>query len=473
MQRPASHSVPVSIIQESRLSHRAWAESVHRESYFLDDHIAWRLTGELDAASLDRALACVWSRHDALAATYLRAPDGSWQQVLTWDHPPRANRVVFEPFDSASSDSETEAVPARLMDQLVDLVSTPIQLVRAPALDVTLIEVRQNEHVLVIHYPSLMMDHWGVERFCDDLARAYSSLARGEDPDLGACGQFSTYASVERASLEDGKWHESVQYWLDHHRGSSPLPSLSLSGLGDPHAELLEGGYLEGELSAAATAAIRSVTERMSASGITPFCVTLAALVSLLAEIEGERSIGVLVPAANREDWRYHESVGLFATILSLRFREVPAAGFDELCRTVRETLWESLAHQHVSYHAMLRRAEPERFGRPARRASFYFDYWIEQVGEQQSEFDGLESQPLSIPPRHRPEHENLSLVFHESSDGMIGYVFSYARRAMSDQHARLLVRDLERLFCRAAEQLSSATADLVRGAALTAAAST
>ena len=65
----------------------------------------------------------------------------------------------------------------------------------------------------------------------------------------------------------------------------------------------------------------------------------LACVLIVLHGMTGDDDLGVLVPAANRADWEYLDTVGLFATILAPRFRGIADLTFDELCAKVARTL--------------------------------------------------------------------------------------------------------------------------------------
>lgn len=452
--------LPATAVQQSRLSHHAWAASKGRASHLNNDHIAWRLRGEVDELALTEALRTVWARHDALQMRYVQEPDGRWL-LRAAPHAPPTIRTL----SGYAPDSSGE-VPPSLMEHLTDLVSHDLDLGAAPLVEGFLARVDDRDHVFVVRYPSPMMDHWAYDKFADELADTYSRLTGHPIPVPDDVGQFSTFASDEHEALVSGKWDDSVAFWQEQYRGGSPRPEVRLAGLGEPGAEQLDCGRLAGSLSDAAVTALREGVADQARDGITPYAYAAAGLVALLSQIEDSDEVGLLLSSANRTDWRYLDSIGLFATVLSLRFTQVRDRTYAELCVHVRDRIWEAMDHQQVSYHVLLREAEPENFGRPAPGPSVYLDLWTDPpAGTTTRPFGDLATEPLLLPPRHEPEHENVALVMHDAAVGSIRYYGSYSRRAISEPNVHRLVSSLDRLLALSRERPTATVGELAAAA--------
>ncbi|MFE9976673.1 condensation domain-containing protein [Streptomyces hirsutus] len=438
-------------VQECRLRLEEWAASRHIELAWNQEVTTWRIVGDFAPQMMAEAIKQTWQRHDALTATYHFGVFGeSPGQLLRPDAPPEIR------LSDVSSESDSAAA-ARALVQRHCLERRP--LTAAPQMSAQVVRTSETEHLVSIRHPSMMMDHWGFDVFVRDLAVFYTNLTVGAGPRLDDCGRYTDYTDAEYEALRDGSWSDSVDFWLDNYRGESPIPGLPLTGWrGNSGGDRLAGGRTAGAFSPETVQELREAWRHGAARGITPYCFMLAVVLVLLHRLTGERDLGVLVPAANRDQWEYHDTVGLFATILAPRFRDLPDLSFDALCELVRDTLNDALAHQRVSYHDMQRRLTPEHYGRPLPTTTCYFDYWIQD--ESLPAFGTAQAEPfrVKLPPN---EQEGLAFNLYDDRASAVSYSLSYSRRLFDEAGAQALTHDLEELAAAAARSPESAVASL------------
>jgi condensation domain-containing protein len=455
---PSAIRTPVTCVQESRLRYHAWARSEGKNLRFLDDSLSFRFAGEFDAGAMKRAIHAVCARHDSLTATYYYASsDEPPYQVLRPEHPPRLEFTDLATEVSGSTAERVEA--ARAVLSASSRQRPPFDA--APQMFGNIIRLGSDDHVVTLFHPSLMMDHWGYDVFVRDLAAYYTAFADGVTPALEPCMPFSAYARLEHESLRNGAWDDTIEFWQEHYRGESPLPTFALPGFGDDTARFLAGDELTGELSDSTVAALRSVWQELAADGITPYAFMLSAVLVLMHGLTKADDIGILVPSANRMDWEYQDTVGLFATISAPRFRAVGDRTFHELCSSVRRTLLSTLDHQQVSYHEMMRRLDPARHGRKSYEPALYFDYWLDVPDATEPVFGATRSEPFSFsePPA---EQEGIAIVFHDDGAESLTFSLAFALRILSRPNAERLARDLEVIAFNAAVKPAASVTELL-----------
>src|SRR6267378_3909199 len=131
------------------------------------------LDGEVQVDALERGLAAVIARRDALRARY-QDQDGEPYAVI--DSPgPRALRLV----EAGGADPEREAA------RLVELdAERPFDLATGPLWRALLVRISENRLLLGITLHHIVADGWSVGIFTRELLAAYVALTEGAEPGL-------------------------------------------------------------------------------------------------------------------------------------------------------------------------------------------------------------------------------------------------------------------------------------------------
>ena len=445
--------VPVTSVQESRLRYYEWGLSRGTRLGFLDDGLVERLRGPLDLTALQGAVNAVTDRHDALRASYHQEHTPGRHGQLVGDSGVPLQVIDLRAVSGAEQIGQAAAL-VRKQWHLRPALDAPDQLYGS------VVRLADDDHVLALFHPSLMMDHWGYEVFRSDLAAIYTECCGGPAAELPGCGRYADHAQFEREALDGGSWAESLAFWQDSYRGHSPLPELAMPALGDPRAPFLAGSVLPHEFHAETSASLSACWSGLARHGVTPYAFMLSALLVVMHELTSATDIGVLVPAANRENWEFHDTVGVFSTILAPRFRVSPEQPFRELAETCARTVMSSLQHQQVSYHEMLRRLDPERHGRPWHAPALYFDFWRESADSSQATLGEAKAEPFGWdePPA---EQEGFSITLRDRS-GLISGSLAFADRILTSENALALMTRLEQVAGHAATAPEATVAELL-----------
>jgi len=337
----------------SRLSfaqQRLWFVQ-HLEPASLAYHLtqAIRLRGPLDVEALDRALAGIAARHDALRMAF---PEQDGHGSVDVQPAPSSALEVVDLAGLPAADRE-----ARVEELTRETFETPFDLSRPPLWRVRLLTFAAGDHLLLLCAHHIVLDGWSLGLFMNELTALYAAYAAGRPSPLPAVPiRYGDYAAWQRARAEQGVWQRDLDYWT---RQLAGVPVLELpadrprpaapSSRGALRRFRLESGILDG---------VRDLARQEEA---TPFMVLMAAFQALLFRQTGQREFAVGTPIANRDRPELEASIGLFANMLALRadLRGLPT--FRELLRRTRRAASDAYEHQEPPFEQIVDRLQPER----------------------------------------------------------------------------------------------------------------
>ncbi|WP_037772805.1 non-ribosomal peptide synthetase, partial [Streptomyces sp. FXJ7.023] len=166
--------------------------------------VALRLSGALDRAALEHALADLTARHETLRTVLAEDAEGPHQVVLDEARPSLA--VV-------SSDA------TRLAADLSEAAGHAFDLASEPPLRATLFEVGGDEHVLLLLTHHVATDAWSRAPLARDLTAAYAARMRGAAPQWAPLPvQYADYSLWQRDVLgteddPDSEAGRQLDYW--------------------------------------------------------------------------------------------------------------------------------------------------------------------------------------------------------------------------------------------------------------------
>ena len=305
-----------------------------------------RLTGTLDIAALEQAVAAVVARHEALRTT-LQMRGGDILQVVASALTVPVERVALP-----------EATEDELRTRLGELCSGTFDLREGPLLRVFLVELAPADHVLLILSHHCVSDAWSSGVLFRDLAASYTALTRGRPPLLPALPiQYADFAVWQRDWLAGPELERQAAYWREHLKNAPVLLDLPVDRP-RPRLQSYRGHRLGHGLPAELTAQLKSlaVTE-----GVTLFMLLFAAFNVLLARWSGQGDLVIGTPIAGRRRTELEGLVGFFANTLALRTRVDEAVNFRELLLQVRATALAAFTHQDLPFEKLVEVLQPPR----------------------------------------------------------------------------------------------------------------
>ncbi|SOD02868.1 amino acid adenylation domain-containing protein, partial [bacterium JGI 053] len=326
-----------------------------------------RLRGTLDAGALERSLAALVARHEALRTVFRAEDGGEPAQVVLEGAGFRLS--IADLAHLPAGDAEAEALRRVEAD-----VRRPFDLADGPLFRACLVRAAADDHLLAVTLHHAVGDAWSLRLLFGELSALYGAFARGEgDPLPPPALRYADYAAGQRAWLTGERLEGQVAWWRAALAGAPPTLALP-TDRPRPGVQRYRGAIHRFELDGAAARGVRALARR---GGATPFMALLAAFQALLSRWSGQDDVVVGVPVAGRAQGGSEGIVGLFVNTLPVRGDLSGDPSFRTLLGRVRESVLGGLAHQDVPFEKLVEELRPERtLGRqPLFQAVFAYNH--------------------------------------------------------------------------------------------------
>jgi amino acid adenylation domain-containing protein len=309
-----------------------------------------RLRGRLDAALLERTLAEVVRRHEALRTVFREEGGEPVQAVLA------AAPVGIPVLDLAGLPPEAREGELRL--RAAEAAARPFDLERGPLLRATLLRLGAREHALVFVVHHVVSDGWSMGVLVNEVSALYDAFSRGRPSPLPELPmQYREYAVRQREQLGGAGLEAQLAWWRERLAGAPPILHLPT----DRPRGAAPGGR-EGTVGFTVPAVtVRGLRALGRSGGATLFPVLLAGWQVLLARWSGQHDVVVGTPVAGRTRTELEGLIGFFVNTLVLRTE----LGGDPSLREVVARAWEATlgaqAHQDLPFDRLVEELQPER----------------------------------------------------------------------------------------------------------------
>ncbi|MGC0420088.1 amino acid adenylation domain-containing protein [Embleya sp. AB8] len=315
--------------------------------------LALRLSGELDPAALEQALADVAVRQESLRTVFPLSEDGlPCQQVLD---EARIRRHLALAVTSVGA--------AELEDRLASAARRGIDLVTEPPVRAELFALAPDEHVLSLVVHHIAGDGWSMGPLARDLTAAYTARCSGEAPIWTPLPvQYADYTLWQRDLLGDPADPESLAarqlaYWREALAGLPEQLALP-TDRPRPAEATHHGATTDITLGADLHTALRDLAR---ARGVSLHMVLQAGLAALLTRLGAGHDIPIGTPIAGRTDEALDDLVGFFVNTLVLRTDTSGDPSFAELLTRVRDINLAAYAHQDLPFERLVEELGPAR----------------------------------------------------------------------------------------------------------------
>jgi glutamate-1-semialdehyde aminotransferase/thioesterase domain-containing protein/acyl carrier protein len=279
------------------------------------------LDGDLNVAAMQRAIAEVVKRHEALRSTFNE--DGTKVVV----RPPMPIELRSHDLSSlSSSDAAAELTEILERDgrQVFDLAEGPLA-------SFLLIRMATNKHLLVFTAHMIICDGWGFKVALEEISTLYSAFVEGRQPSLELPSQMREYASWQVRERGSVGSKESEEFWLSQFRTLPPPFDLPNAG---PRTRVrsYEAARANLRIKPDLYADIKRAARQM---GNTPFALVLTGFATWLYRLSGMSDFAIGVPFAGQGELGLNTLVGQCVHTLPFRVQVERGASFvDQLART-------------------------------------------------------------------------------------------------------------------------------------------
>jgi amino acid adenylation domain-containing protein len=312
---------------------------------------AVRLAGALDAGALERALAEIVRRHEALRTVFAEA-GGAPVQVIG-DAPARLAVEDLSHLPAAERDAAVRGRAAEEGDRAFDLAAGPLYRF-------TLLRLAADDHALLLALHHAVADGWSIGVLFRELSALYAAFARGEAsplPELPV--QYADFAAWQRARMEGEALRRDLEYWTERLSGAPALLSLP-TDRPRPAVRTGRGARIRALLAAGVWDAVQALARR---EGATPYMVLLAAFQAFLSRYAGQDQVVAGSPVAGRARPEVQALAGLFVNTLAMPADLSDDPPFSALLARTREAVLGAFAHQELPFEKLVEALQPERTG--------------------------------------------------------------------------------------------------------------
>ncbi|MFD6935390.1 condensation domain-containing protein [Streptomyces goshikiensis] len=307
--------------------------------------VALRLSGGVDAAALERALAQVVARHEMLRTRY-RVVGGE-----TVPFPGEAP-VTLTLLDARGDGEE------QLAERLHGLAHRPFDLEHDGVLRAHLLTIAEREHVFLLTIHHIAADLWSLVTLSAELGRCYAAQAVGVPLELPApAGRYADHVRRERRMAAGPEGEEQRAYWKAALAGPLPLLDVPVDAP-YPAAHAYRGARIPFHVDPARSARLREFAREC---GTTLHTVLLSAFHIALHHASGQDDIVVGTAAANRGARDMEEVIGYFTNVLAVRASLAQGVTGREVTSRLQGTVLSALDHQALPLPLVLEAVQPPR----------------------------------------------------------------------------------------------------------------
>ncbi len=312
--------------------------------------VAFRMTGELPVARLERVLNEIVQRHEVLRATF-SVENEQPAQIISPQIKLKLPAIDLSRLPHAQQADE--------MKQLATAEALrPFDLQRGPLFRAQLYRLRAAEHVLVITGHHIVFDGWSWGVFMQEFATLYAAFTEEKPSPLAELPiQYADFAAWQRETLAGAALERELSYWKEHLVGAAShleLPRDHAHGA-EPR---LRGAFHSFKLPPDLTRALRKLCRE---EGVTLYMLLLAAFKTLLYRYSDQTDLVVGSPFANRTHAELEGLIGCFMNPLPLRANFSGDPSFREALRRVREVALNAVTHQTAPFDLLVQAVQPAR----------------------------------------------------------------------------------------------------------------
>jgi amino acid adenylation domain-containing protein/FkbM family methyltransferase len=396
---------------------------------------AIRIRGALDDVVLERVFGEIIRRHEVLRTRFEMRSSGP---MLMIDPAAEVQVRKIDLRELAFDEREK---------QVRELIAVEAQyqfdLRKGPLLRVSLLELEDEVHVLLVTMHHVVSDGWSLGLLVREMLLLHEAFSAGEKsplPELPV--QYADYAVWQRNRLNGEALEELLKYWREKLKD---LEALAFPTDWPRHAETRgAGASVSIETDPALTTALKKLAH---AEEVTLFTVLSAAFKVLLHRHSGQDDVVVGLPVANRNHSQTEQLIGLFVNTVVLRTDLSGRPTFREALRRERESILGAMAHQDLPFERLVQELQPERD--PTRNPIFQVFLNMPQQEGETAIPSRLHYEVLPTPPL--PSKFDFTVYMTEQNNALnfeLVYASKLFRRErmaeLLDQYQRLLRQVVE-----------------------------
>lgn len=339
------------IFPTSYAQQRLWfLDQFAPNSPFYNIPSAVRFKGKLNVAALEQSINEIIRRHETLRTTFATV-DGQPVQVInpsaTIDMP------KVDLLHLPSDQKLAEAIRLATLD-----ARTPFDLSQGPLIRVTLLQLDQQDHIVLLNMHHIISDGWSMGVLIREIAVLYNAFLNRQPSPLPELPiQYADFAQWQQEWLTGEVLEKQISYWKD--KLNTNLPVLELpTDRSRPAVQTLNGDNYHVLIPKKLGDSLKALSRQ---EDVTLFMTLIAAFKVLLYRYTGQQDLCVGSPIANRTRAEIEGLIGFFVNTIVLRTNLSGDITFSQLLKRVREITLEAYANQDVPFERLVEILQTDR----------------------------------------------------------------------------------------------------------------
>jgi amino acid adenylation domain-containing protein len=308
-----------------------------------------RLTGKLNVSALEQTFNEIVRRHEVLRTTF-KVLDGQPLQAISTE----SGAIALNVLDLRQLSADEREIEAKCIINAE--IERTFDLSTGPLLRVTLLQLGETEHILLLNMHHIICDDWSIGVLIRELGTLYAAFAQNQALLLELPLQYADFAHWQREWLQGEVLSNQLTYWRQQLNNISML-HLPIDKARSP-IQSYQGATQFIELPKNLTDALQALSQQ---EGVTLFMTLLAAFQTLLYRYTHQEDIAVGSPIANRNRSEIEGLIGFFVNSLVLRTDLSGNPTFRELLSRVREVTLGAYSYQDLPFEKLVEELHPER----------------------------------------------------------------------------------------------------------------
>ncbi|MEH1848660.1 MAG: amino acid adenylation domain-containing protein [Nostoc sp.] len=366
----------------------------------------FRITGDLNSKLLEQSINQIIQRHEILRTTF-KTVEGQPLQIIA------PKLTITLPVVDLQAWSEIKQ--EELIKQLVtEQSSQPFHLTQGPLLRGTLVQIKPQEHIILLTMHHIISDGWSWQVFYRELGTLYQTITNSSEsalPELPI--QYADFAIWQRQTWDQQKCQSGLAYWKQKLENLPPVLALPTDNP-RPAVQSFRGAREPIILPQSLTEALKSLSQM---EGVTLFMLLLTAFKILLYRYTGQTDLIVATPVANRSQIETENLLGCFVNTLILQTDLSDNPSFRELLKQVQEITLAAYSYQDFPFELLVKELQPERT--LSHTPLFQVMFVCQDAPLQSLELPGLKFTPLIVD--SGTAKLDLTLFLEDTKQGLMG----------------------------------------------------
>ncbi|MHB8462795.1 MAG: amino acid adenylation domain-containing protein, partial [Vulcanimicrobiaceae bacterium] len=312
-------------------------------------HSSTRLSGQVDASALGRALLRIVERHEALRTAF----------TIIDTIPAQSAVLANEAFALRVLDLRTGEDESRNFEIiLAEESSAPFDLESGRLFRALLLQIDDQDFILSLTMHHIASDGWSMGLLARELSVLYDAyLRQAEDPLPPQRVQYADFAVWQRDRLADGLLENEMTYWKRALEGIPPVLELP-TDRPRPARQDFVGARVVLDLDVQLCDELKQFS---TVHETTMFAALLTAWGTLMWRLSAQDDIVIGTPVANRLVSDVEDAIGLFVNTLAIRLDFSIVSTVTEIVAQTKARAIEAQTHQELPFEYVVDAVNPPR----------------------------------------------------------------------------------------------------------------